>query len=868
MRVRCAVNGFDLSQFALIDGATITQDSKEAISTADISLFSYFGQSRYDHAQYDHADFEYSWTVQEWNEIVLWDQDTTQLLFAGYVLSIEQSAMGPHVRMELHCSDWGIILERTLITQTWPDGTPDSTIVEDLLRLVPSLSAGTIVTQMANLGTIEVKDQRIRDVLDMICTLTGGEWNVSYDGKLNYYREGSIVAPFGFSDVPNGTTLMPYQPDQIGNDFSDAANRVTVLGAVDGANEVRYTAEDRASQLQYGILSITLVDRNLSDRATANAWAQTEVAVRARPKPTATVSYFAPGLTRGMTVYIEAGKYGLFASMIMRSLTVVIMAPDRTRSPETGHRLKYTASLGTRPPDLVYSLRRMQRRPEQPTIAPVANVAPGSITAGDLAAGIAPVYIVDHKPVGAEWNNFPADAIFFFTGDRKLYRRIGNDWTAVVDTADIVGQLQTTQFAPGSVTTTILADGSVVTAKIPAGAITAPQIAIGAVTPSAIADGAVVTAKIPAGAITGPQLAASSVTANAIAANAIAASNLQAGSVTANAIAANSVSAGALQANSVAANHVQAGAITATALAAGSVSANAIAANAVYSEAIQANAIKSLHLVANAVVAGKIAALAVVAGNLAADSVTAGTIAAAAVRIGNIAAGAVTAGTIAAEAVTAGTIQTGSITSDKFSTIELSVGWGGFKPGRIAVYAGEGLVGLLGDMGGAGLPSNTYFGIWAKMFGFGGTYYGNAPLYSDGFGNVFVRNVSLNISDNAAFGSSITTSPSTFDSTYGSIMLRVQRPGDSYADLVSRGLIVRNSSGTTCGAFVRSPFDSRTSEFSIYGTDGVINILVDGRNGIVRAAGFQSGGSPGLTQNVAISGVTLHFVGGLFTGAT
>ena len=865
MRVRCAVGGYDLSGFALVDGATITQDSTEAISTADIALFELYGESRYDHARYDLGDFEYQWDVREWNEIVLSDEDTGQLLFAGFVLTINREVAGPHVRLSLHAADWGIILERRIITQTWPDGTPDSTVVEDLLRVVPELSAGTIVTQVANLGEIEAKDQRIRDVLDSICTLTGGEWNVSYDGKLNYYRAGSIAAPFGFSDNPDGVLWMPFQPEAIGADFADAANRITVLGAVSGATELRSIADDVSSQQQYGVLSITLVDRNLTDQVTADLWAKTEIAVRARPKPTATLSYFTPGLTRGMTIDVEAGKYGLFASLLLRSLTIVIMAPDRERTPLAGHKLKYSAALGTRAPDMVYALRRMQRRPVQPTTAPPATVAPGSITGDDFAAGLAPVYVVNHKPAGDEWAQYPADAVFLNTADRKLYRRIaGNDWTAVVDTADIEGQLQTTQFAPGSVTSTVLADGSVVTAKIPAGAITAPTIAIGAVTPSAIADGAVTTAKIPAGAITGPQLAAASVTANAIAANAIAATNIQAGAVTANALAANSVTAGAMAANSVTAASIAASAITATALAAGSVTANAIAANAIYSEAIQANAVTAIHLTANSVTAGKIAALAVLAGNIAADAVVAGTIAVGAVRAGNIAAGAVTADTIAAGAVTAVSIQTGSITSDKFNTTEIAVGFGGSKPGRLAVYANTGLTALLGDMGGAGLPANTYFGVWARLAGFGGTGYNDAPMRTDTNGALSLRQVSLTIT--ATDGSSISTSPTTFDATYGSIMMRFDKPGDSFTALVSRGLVVRTSGGTTCGAFVRSPTNAFTSELTMYSPAGALNIWLDGNTGAVRATKFQAGGSPGVDEVVNIAGVNLRFVGGLYVG--
>ena len=872
MKLRAAVAGFDISDAALVESATIRQDSSEAISTCELTVLQRFGEARYDHAQYDLASFQYAWTIREWDEVVIWDADTLQVQFAGFILAVDREAEGPHIRLTAHASDWGILFERTLITQSWPDGTPDSTIIADAIAKVPELSAGSLITLTANLGLIEAKDQRVRDLLDDVCKLTGGEWNVSYNGQVNYYAAGSIVAPFGLSDRPDGSTTQPYQLESYKRDFSDAANRVLVLGAVGEAGELRATAEDTGSQQQFGVLSVTLVDRSLTDAATAALWADTEVGLRSTPKYTIGATCFVPGLARGMTVSVEAWKYGLVTSLILRSLEITILAPDRSRPAGAGHKLKYSATLGSRPPDLVYMLRRMQRVPVQATKAPAAAIAPGTIEGDDFAAGISPVYSVARKPAGAEWAQYPADAVFLNTADRKLYRRTGDDWTAVVPTSDLEGQLKTSQLAPGSVTSTVLADGSVVTAKIPAGAITAPLVGVGAITVSAIADGACTTAKIPAGAIQAPQLAASSVTANAVAANAIAAESIQAGAVTANALAANSVTAGAVAADAITANAIAAGAVTATELAAGSVTANAVAANAIYAQALQANSVTAQALAANSVVAGKIAALAVVAGNLAADSVTAGALAAGAVVAGKLAAGAVTAGTIAAGAVTANAIQAGTITSDKLSTIELAVGYGANKPGRIGVYnVSQNLVAVLGDLGGAGLPANTYFGVWGKVAAFGGTGYNDAPIYTDMAGNLNIRQTSFTISGAAgtpAAGSSIVSSPTTYDATYGSIEWRVSKPGDSTASLVSRGLVLKGSGGSTAGAFVRSPTagHENAGELTV-NSGGALMILLDGFTGQVRASSFAVTGNASFTGTVP-AGRPINVVSGLITGYT
>ena len=150
MRVRAAVGGFDCSGVVLVESATVKQDSTEAISTAEVTVFQKYGTARYDSAEYDRAAFN-EFAVNEWDELVLWDQDTTQLLFAGFILSVQRAIEGPHLRLTLAAADWGILFERALITQSWPDGTPDSTIIADALAQVPALSAGTIVTQVVPL---------------------------------------------------------------------------------------------------------------------------------------------------------------------------------------------------------------------------------------------------------------------------------------------------------------------------------------------------------------------------------------------------------------------------------------------------------------------------------------------------------------------------------------------------------------------------------------------------------------------------------------------------------------------------------------------------------------------------------------------
>jgi hypothetical protein len=803
MRLRLWIHGFDFSDVALIESMTVRQDSREAISTANITLFRKYGESLYDHARYDRASFTFSWVVNEWQDVLVWDQDTTKVLFGGVILAIERQTEGPHVRMNLQCSDWGILFERTLVTQSWANGTPDSTVVQDLVRLTPPLSNGTIVTRFTQLGLIEAKDQRIRDVLDNLCSLTGAEWNVSYDGKVNYYTSGSIVAPFGLSDEPDGTTTMPYMLEDVRSDFADAANRILVLGGVgEDGNEIRAEAFDMASENTYGPLALTLVDRNIQDPLTAGMWAQSEVAVRAQPKPTVRASVFAPGLSRGMTVFVEAHKYGIRHDLILRSLEIVITAPDRTRTPVAGHKLKYTAELGWRPPDLIYTLRRMQRVPIERTEAPAVEIPPGSITPPSLAAGLEMIHVVSTLP------NLPdaaysATAIALWTGapgGPQLYRRTGITWTAYLDAADISGQLDTPQLKPGSVTSTVLADNSVVTAKIPEGAIKAPQ------------------------------LSASSVTANAIAANAIYAEAMQANSVTSLAIKANAVTAGKIDALAVVAGNLAANAVTAGTIAAGAVSAGEIAAGAITTD----------KLAANSVTAEKI-----LAGTITSKQLTTGEI--------SVGVGPDMPGTIWLYGGTQGAAARVAMMGN-LSTIGAPAGaniygiWGKVIAAGGTNYADAP---LKTDANGNLLIRDAYFQLFT---GPASPVNNGPPRYSiEMTPTTFDPTYSSLTIRVAELGQTTARGP-YFDNTYlipRGVVIQSAGP------LGTR----------TVAALVRHPTQPNYAQLVLNNPEAGTLILFDGYTQQVRAdGGFGVSGQSGQTETVVISGTTLKFRGGIYVG--
>jgi hypothetical protein len=253
------------------------------------------------------------------------------------------------------------------------------------------------------------------------------------------------------------------------------------------------------------------------------------------------------------------------------------------------------------------------------------DVADGAITTAKFAAGITPVEILTALPTTG---NF-AGRMVYNTTDGKLYRYVNGAWTAAVQAADILGQLQSGQLAANSVTAGVIAAGAISASQIAAGAITTDKLAAGAITSDKIAANSIKAGNIAANTITSSQIAADTITAGNIAAGAIGVSELAAGSVTANALAANSITAAAISAGSITASALAAGSVTAGALQAGSVTANALAANSITAGKIAAGAIS-----ADQIGAGTLAAGVAYTGQLTANQITTGSLTGVSIGIG------------------------------------------------------------------------------------------------------------------------------------------------------------------------------------------------------------------------------------------
>ena len=125
---------------------------------------------------------------------------------------------------------------------------------------------------------------------------------------------------------------------------------------------------------------------------------------------------------------------------------------------------------------------------------PVVNTADmaGTVSITQLASNIkAPYVISDTTVAGTAVNDYAVS-----TADHKLYRWTGSAWVAVVNAADMTGQLTDAQIASltfakatDRITTTMITDSAISTAKLAAGSVSTAKLAAGAVTTSNLAVG-------------------------------------------------------------------------------------------------------------------------------------------------------------------------------------------------------------------------------------------------------------------------------------------------------------------------------------------------------------------------------------------
>lgn len=822
MNVIILINGQDVTETALLQDTRINYDTTRRITTASITVMgrAFARLAKYDSAHYDKD--AYALTIADLYEVTILDgRDGTTKLFDGQISTIEMvQADTPTFDLFYKCSlnDWTAWLDRTICYDSQFNGltfpASDQQIITTLIgHFLPAIKLGSIASIVPTIQAYQWLSKSCRQVLDDMAALSMGEWGVDFNATL-YYRLASNApaAPYALSTSADNVTSFPVKVDGYKHDFSNPINQCFVRGAVDSGTGVAVQASysDPVSVQQYGTYAQAIIDTSITTAYDASLKAKSTVLQYAYPVETGNFTVWGyDWLKIGMAVSITEDNLGLSGTYIVRALTM--QWTDKGL-------VQYAAQFGAMQPDLETLLRLIAQRTAWASAQPQAGVpVPGSVTNASIGPGGLTAQVIGSVNASSITGQIQASQIGTVNAS-TLVGQVQASQITTVNATSIQGAISAGQI--GSVNATTI-QGVIVSSQVAAGIVDSLSKYAAALRPVPIVTAfpTLPNANYPGGAYfynssTGYfyQVSAdgttyaqssnpSSVQMNFYAIGMMSASSItgliaaaQIGSITAGQI---TGQVQASQINTVNASQIV-GTLTATQI--GSVNATAI------SGLIQATQINTVNATQ-------------IAGSITASQITS-----------------VNASTIN------GGITSGQITTVNAGTITLgSMSVGGTGAQAINVYNGSsGLIAQIGVLSGGG------YGGWFQVFGAGGTNYSTANVYTDTGGNLFMRQVSFNMTVSSY---SIIMTPSTFDPSYSTLSIQVSGGGDA-AWHVSRGMLLYTGS-TYIGSFVRAPSGGAQLEL---GTATPNYILAKG--GIVRAdAGF------------AVAGVTCVNSSGQWVGA-
>lgn len=830
MNALIQIGGQDVTKNCLLDRTHLEYDSTRIITTAQITVLAPAPQrvARYDTARYDQD--RYGIDVHELMPVVILDgRDGVTKLFAGQIYKIERvQTDSPGLPLLNVCTllDYAAWLDRAVCLNTPALVFPctDQNIIQRLVNAYsPNIDTSNVWALM-NLQIYDYIGKTCRQVLDDLAKFSNAEWRVDFDGKLFYNHVADApAAPFNLSTAPDNVSTFPVRIDSFARDFTNPVNNCIATGKIDPSTGVAPSAtySDPTSVQQYGQYDFAIIDDQITNATDAQMRAQTTVLKYAFPIEQGTFTIWKDGLKLGQKVNISDTQLGIDGTYIIRSLALTWR--DQSL-------VEYKASFGAAQPQLEAYLRlidQLQRWRSQKASAGIPT--PGSVGDAQIAPG-----------------GLSASSINSVNAT-TIQGQIAASQIGSVNAGVIQGQLTAGQI--GAVNAATI-QGQVVAGQI--GSVSATTIQ-GVVVSSQLADGIIDTLSKYSAALTpiaylsaAPTLPNKNNPPNSyyyLTSNGHFYQVNSAGSAAADAGTDPDALAGAMKFYNIGA--INAKDITGLILAA---QINSITAGQI-TGAIQAAQIAGVNA---STIIGTVSASQIASVNATA---IVGLIQAGQINSINANQIATTIQGSQITAINAATITIGLVGANQISSVNASqLNVGGVSAQTITVYdsGGTNVIGRIGQMTGGA------YGEWSKVWGAGGTDYTTAIAYTDTGGNLYLKQANLTITGG---GSTLTTGPATFDSTYSSLVLK-NYDASAETDFVSRGLVFY-AGGSKIGSLVKSPGGSYLElEFTIGGGYTLIN----GSIGVRSDAGYRVGSNIGKSGTFTTAdSKTITVTGGIIT---
>lgn len=376
MELHIFVNGADYTDSVDMAQTRISKELSGRVSTASFTFDVPVNSAKWDESTWDNAVWGVD--VQELYRIEAKDESDA-LQFAGIVTKVSKTWQSEEwIRITAECTDWTVFLERARVPEATFTGQSDRAIIQALIgTYVPELSALTanIAALIPSISEFVVKDQSVREALEDLISLTGGEYRVGYNKAFYYFAPGTYAAPFTLG-LPDSRE---WRLEDFEREFARPINRCTVLGGLlPGGAEISVTYEDPISAATYTLHEHIEVDREITSAADAMLRAQAIVARGAYPNLSGSVVLYDDGLDIGQSLTLAHAPLQASGTYTVRSLELRWLSDTL---------VEYTATIGDEKPNFERLIRRLSRGRGGSSAVPKAVPVTGSVTDDSIGSG-------------------------------------------------------------------------------------------------------------------------------------------------------------------------------------------------------------------------------------------------------------------------------------------------------------------------------------------------------------------------------------------------------------------------------------------------------------------------------------------------
>jgi subtilisin family serine protease len=209
MKYRVKINSVDVTVKLLEEGFHIDGQEGGIMDTAACSFY----------------DSDNSLSIVAGNEIIIENfDDATERQFGGLINQVTVEHDGLVRLISVAAQDWKMILSKASFAKIYnnlsdydiiQDSFTEAGITEfDTTTFVVGVTTGRVIPRLV------AKGMTLRQMLDILISITGYVWDVDAFKRLHYHSEFSSLAPFNFSTAYDGVSTFGYSE----------AKRVTTMG--------------------------------------------------------------------------------------------------------------------------------------------------------------------------------------------------------------------------------------------------------------------------------------------------------------------------------------------------------------------------------------------------------------------------------------------------------------------------------------------------------------------------------------------------------------------------------------------------------------------------------------------------------------